>query len=52
MPFELRSKTREFLAGFLPQFHRGRGHFFASASVVHVQFHDEAAENDVLLSVR
>jgi len=46
MPFELRSKTREFLADFLPQFHHGRCHI-ASASVVHVQFHDEMAENDV-----
>ena len=49
MAFEL----REFLAGFLPQFHRDRCHFFARASVVvYVQFHDEATTNVVFISLR
>ena len=52
MAFELRGKIREFLAGFLPQFHRDRCHFFARASVVvYVQFHDEATTNVVCISL-
>ena len=46
------ARPPEFLAGFLLQFHHGRCHFYAGASiVVYVQFHNEVTTNVLLISV-